>query len=109
LIEQLASMQDRLLGVARELEAAIDRDEAHTVVIDDAAPSEREAGEEPVPARARSAGAGQAGSEDERQPPAEGVTGEFEELWTGTEADADLAIPDIPPLDLGWEDDDQDA
>ncbi|HEX9122754.1 MAG TPA: DivIVA domain-containing protein, partial [Actinomycetota bacterium] len=46
LIEQLASMQDRLLGVARELEAAIDRDEAHTVVIDDAAPSEREAGEE---------------------------------------------------------------
>ncbi len=71
LVDQLAKMQERLLGVARDLEAAIDeKEEAEapgTIVLEEEGPAD------PV----------------------------YEELWEGTEA-MKLEVPDIPPLDLSW-------
>jgi DivIVA domain-containing protein len=105
LVGQLAAMQERLLGVARELEVAIDRDESSPVVIEEAPASSRREGEEiPAAARARSGEGGETGAAQE---PSAASTEGFEELWTRTEADPDLAIPDIPPLDLGWDDEDR--
>jgi len=111
LVEQLAAMQERLLGVAKELEAAIDRDEP-TLVADAWAP-ETDAGassadepprvllgpsaEESAPAMLGTPGDEWATSSAESQ---------FEELWAGTDS-VDLTIPDIPPLDLGWDDEEE--
>ncbi|MFB3737715.1 MAG: DivIVA domain-containing protein [Candidatus Velamenicoccus archaeovorus] len=113
LVAQLAGMQERLLGVARELEAAIDRDESHPVVIEDAPAVDRsdepaaDRADEPraqAPARSRAGGAaetaGTGGPSDARG---------FEELWSDQDADPDLAIPDIPPLDLGWDAEERDG
>lgn len=98
LVGQLSSMQERLLGVARELEVAIDRDEAHTTVLDEGTSEAAEDEEERAHASIRT---GRQGTVSEAPGP-----GGFEELWSGTDADADLSIPDIPPLDLGWDEDD---
>ncbi|MEW6059479.1 MAG: DivIVA domain-containing protein [Actinomycetota bacterium] len=86
LTEQLSTMQARLLGVARELESAIERRD-ETVTITDIADT-----------------TDTADSVDVRAPqPATAAKGGSEELWTGTET-FDLSIPDIPPLDLRWDD-----
>jgi DivIVA domain-containing protein len=89
LMDQLATMQGRLLGVAKELEAAIDRrDEAVTI-------PDEEAPEEPSDRT-------ETGSDEPDRVAADAA---YEELWAGDEA-PDLTIPDIPPLDLGWGDED---
>jgi cell division initiation protein len=107
LVAQLSGMQERLLGVARELEAAIDRDEAHPVVIEDAPPADRpQEAQERAHARAGSGGTTATGSEGPQSGRGSAGPG-FEELWTNSDADADLAIPDIPPLDLGWDEDER--
>jgi DivIVA domain-containing protein len=98
LVQQLAAMQERLLGVARELEVAIDRDETHTVVLGEAGPAEEE--------RSEHANVRAGGTEDRSGSAAGTAPGGFEELWSRSEGDADLSIPDIPPLDLGWDEDD---
>lgn len=101
LVGQLAQMQARLLGVAEQLESAIEiRDEVDAdpgpVVI-----GEAEARDElfSVPDAAATAPA--------RPDTGATVVPPDEELWNGIETSA-LEVPDMPPLDLSWGDDDED-
>jgi DivIVA domain-containing protein len=108
LVDQLAQMQARLLGVAEQLESAIQiRDEVDADPVD----PDRAAGPIVI---------GEAEPSDElfSMPGAEGATRARpdagaanapadEELWDGLETIA-LEVPDIPPLDLSWGDDDED-
>lgn len=95
LIRQLSQMQERLMDVARDLESAIDLPTPRSTpselvdVTGDEAPA-------PTP------------------PPEQGerlfdlpADPSYEELWEGTEA-IDLHVPDIPPLDLSWDEDEDD-
>ncbi|HSJ50307.1 MAG TPA: hypothetical protein VLA90_03350, partial [Actinomycetota bacterium] len=95
LVDQLAQMRERLLGVARDLESAI------------VAPAEPP-GEPDEPVEERVV--------DVRDDPAasaplivadeilEAADPTAEELWEGTET-IQLDLPEIPPLDLSWGDD----
>ena len=100
LVGQLAQMQVRLLGVAEQLESAIEiRDEADAdppVVIGDA-----EARDElfSMPGADAAASA--------RPDSNATVVSTGEELWDGIETIA-LEVPDMPPLDLSWGEDDED-
>jgi DivIVA domain-containing protein len=99
LVGQLAHMQARLLGVAEQLESAIEiRDEvdADPVVI----------GEAEVRDELFSVSGAEAASSGRSEPGAT-ILPSDEELWDGTEAIA-LEVPDIPALDLFWGDDDED-
>jgi cell division initiation protein len=90
LVEQLRSMQERLIDVARELEVAIDPaadDPGARAVV-------RPAAEEPSPAP--SAAPGSAAVEPRADAAAE-------DLW-GDEDTVDLSGLEVPPLDLGLED-----
>jgi len=110
-VDQLAQMQERLLGVARDLEAAIDLPlemDDHVESPESAAPAETfPANERIVDVRdgvippAPAPGARAFRAEDVLADPS------YEDLWEGTEA-IQLEVPDIPPLDLSWgmEDDD---
>src|SRR5687767_8028595 len=116
LVGQLSQMQERLLGVARDLEDAIVMPEI--------------AGESPTDGGAfASAGTADEASvfqivdvrtdDDASSPPAGGSTvasddvfaglddPSYEELWDGTES-IHLEMPDIPPLDLSWDSDEDD-
>jgi cell division initiation protein len=142
LVDQLAAMQERLLGVAHELEAAIERpgDEATLLASLEAAAADASAGDptaEPhlggdvqdeidaafappesaqAADRAREAEPAQPAEHaaDQQQPPPVDTTttiidlgaGErtVEELWASADPD-DLRIPEIPALDLDWDDD----
>jgi hypothetical protein len=99
-VGQLAHMQARLLGVAEELESAIEiRDEVDDdpkIVIGEAEDRD-ELFSVPGPDAASSA----------RSEPGATILPSDEELWDGTEAIA-LEVPDIPALDLFWGDDDED-
>jgi DivIVA domain-containing protein len=130
LVDQLAQMQERLLGVARELEQAIEApmgapgDELGPA--DDAAVASDGSDPEAVEAAATDAGASTAGlvdvrtadeadasSPDVRRIVADDILDGLDdpthtELWEGTEA-IQLDVPDIPPLDLSWGDDDETA
>jgi len=86
LTEQLSAMQARLLTVAKDLESAIDRRDETVTITDVAEEAPRVA--EPVEVAPR---------------PETPAGGGFEELWVGAEA-MDIGIPDIPPLDLRWDD-----
>jgi DivIVA domain-containing protein len=135
-VDQLAQMQERLLGVARDLEAAIvtpidepieGTGDAETDAIGDAeteavveaetegvaeADETPEASDEIVDVR----------SEEEPVPANAAVPlivadqilegglddPSYEELWEGTET-IPLEVPDIPPLDLSWGDEDDDG
>jgi cell division initiation protein len=129
LVDQLASMQERLLGVARDLEAAIDLKEPLPELPQasfepaseptgalsgrNGSPAGRESAgrtDEPpviVPDRSESGG----GTEplfriaDEeaggREDEPSFIDPSYEELWEGTAA-LRFDIPDIPPLDLDW-------
>ena len=106
-VDQLAQMQERLLGVARDLEAAIDLPLEMDDPVDvpetaapSGAPSETSRAEErivdvrdgvipPAPP------SGPFDTEDVPTDPS------YEDLWEGTEA-IQLEVPDIPPLDLSW-------
>lgn len=107
LIRQLARMQERLLGVARELESAIELPSSidQTPGTAPSPPSavvdvrvEQEPGSAPGPAT----------PEGQRERlfdvPADPS---YEELWEGTET-IRLQLPEIPPLDLSWGDEDED-
>ena len=103
LVGQLAHMQVRLLGVAEQLESAIEiRDEVDA----DPGPSpvvigEAEARDElfSVPGADAAASAG--------PDAAPTVAPSYEEIWDGIDTIA-LEVPDIPALDLFWGDDDED-
>jgi cell division initiation protein len=129
LVEQLSAMQERLLGVARELEETIERPENDAEVVaslegaadrDAAAGAERDrtvdgahGGAEPTPGTPAQ-GATDPGAAD--RPPSQRPAGTggvidlrdpdavAEELWSSSDPD-DLRIPEIPPLDLDWDDD----
>jgi DivIVA domain-containing protein len=100
LVGQLAHMQARLLGVAEQLESAIEiRDEvdADPQIVIGEAEDRDELFSVPGPHAASSA----------RSEPGAPILPSDEELWDGTEAIA-LEVPDIPALDLLWGDDDED-
>jgi hypothetical protein len=93
-------MQERVIGVARDLEEAIERRDAADDVreIPDAEPGR--------PARIADTWAGWAEptlqGPDPQVPPQEP---QAEELFTSSET-VDLTFPEIPPLDLRWDDED---
>jgi len=100
LVDQLSQMQERVIGVARNLEEAIERRDAADDVreIPDAEPGR--------PARIADTWAGWA--EPTLQGPDPQVTPQepqAEELFTSSET-VDLTFPEIPPLDLRWDDED---
>ena len=100
LVQQLSQMQERVIGVAKELEDAIERRDSGDDVreIPDAEPGR------PAPiadtwagwAEPTVKGPGPHGPPPERQ---------AEELFTSSET-VDLTFPEIPPLDLAWDDED---
>lgn len=102
LVEQLAEMQNRLRSVARDLEAAIEQPSVEAL---DAigtmpmVPEEEERAERPeVPEVPQTADAAE--DRPDAGPRIEG-------LWSSPDAD-DISMPDIGPLDLRWEDEDED-
>jgi DivIVA domain-containing protein len=115
LVGELAHMQERLLGVARDLEATIVMPEiAETDVLDSsngAGLAEAEAADDVVDVT---------NGDDATSAQRVNVFGEpiedpdllddptYEELWEGTQG-FQLEMPDIPPLDLSWEDGPEDA
>jgi DivIVA domain-containing protein len=131
LVDQLSQMQERLLGVARELEEAIevpvdlpedglDRPDDDMVGADDIAPTLSSNGSDPDAADSpdHAPELVDLRAAEEREPaPAEvrrivaddileGLDDPaYPELWEGTEA-IQLEVPDIPPLDLSWGDED---
>jgi DivIVA domain-containing protein len=100
LVQQLSQMQERVIGVAKELEDAIERRDVGEDVreIPDADPGR--------PAPIADTWAGWAEPTMKRpghqDPPAKR---QAEELFTSSET-VDLTFPEIPPLDLGWDDED---
>jgi DivIVA domain-containing protein len=121
LVEQLAAMQERLLGVAHELEAAIVRpeDEAALLASLEAAAADVAAGDPTKPSDAGPVESepvevhdGDDAAEAVDEPPPVDTTttivdlarGEktIEELWSSADPD-DLRIPEIPPLELDWD------
>lgn len=97
LVEQLSQMQERLLGVARDLEATIEMPDAGEIV-------DVTSGEEP------SGPVNVFGEPDDTSfaDPDSGLDDpSYEELWEGAQS-LQLEMPEIPPLDLSWEDPDDD-
>jgi DivIVA domain-containing protein len=134
LVDQLAQMQERLLGVARELEEAIDVPVdmpedgldwtgGTAVAADEDAPSPwangsdpaapeptGESDENPALVDLRPAEEREAAHAEVRRIVADDILEglddpAYPELWEGTEA-IQLEVPDIPPLDLSWGDED---
>jgi cell division initiation protein len=104
LVEQLSAMQQRLLAVARDLEAAIEPGSDSVVETLPEVPAQSLSGAESE--LGRDAGVLEPERDEVLRP---GVDSPREELWGGTET-IDLSIPDIPPLDLDWGDEeDEDA
>ncbi len=117
LVGQLSQMQERLIGVARDLEDAIVMPEIAADPSADAgwvapagSPGEGSAAVEIVDVRtgddprAFAAGAPLSAPDDVFA----GLDDpSYEELWDGTES-IHLEMPDIPPLDLSWDSDEDD-
>lgn len=99
LVRQLAQMQERLLGVAQELEVAIETPPVAPAVEDEPPAAGGETGRDASvdPQAARVAAQNGALFEVPADP-------SYEELWEGTES-FHLQVPDIPPLDLSWDED----
>ena len=117
-VDQLAQMQERLLGVARDLETAIElpmdlpleaADAADHDTVDDAVEPSTEAPASPRIVDVRDGVVPPAPPSTPRAIRADDALDDpaYEDLWDGTEA-IELEVPDIPPLDLSWgmEDDD---
>jgi len=100
LVQQLSQMQERVIGVAKELEDTIERPDAADDVreIPDAEPGR------PPPVADTWAGWAEPTMKGRPQggPPPQP---QAEELFTSSET-VDLTFPEIPPLDLGWDDED---
>jgi DivIVA domain-containing protein len=129
LVGQLASMQERLLSVARDLESAMDVKVPEIEPLLSSMPPDAEPGNaqaeaiEPASSEAREYDVDHVEPDEDRgdAPLRTIVVGEAEEpgddpddapttadpsygeLWEGTEA-IKLEFPDIPALDLGWDD-----
>jgi DivIVA domain-containing protein len=115
LVQQLAEMQERVLGVARDLEAAIEMP-AEEMEIE----SSGESGVKAVPPGEASPSAQEivdvrTGDESAAGPSLNGSDVDplaglddpsYEELWDGAET-IHLEMPDIPPLDLSWDADEE--
>ena len=100
LVQQLSQMQERVIGVAKELEDAIERPDSGDDVreIPDVEPAR------PAPVADTWAGWAEPtmqgpGPQDAPAEP------QAEELFTSSET-VDLTFPEIPPLDLAWDDED---
>jgi DivIVA domain-containing protein len=115
LVGELAQMQERLLGVARELEDTIVTPElAETDVVAGAegegdVPASIETSDDVVDVRSADDTAQRVnvfGEPVEEPDLLEDPS--YEELWEGTQS-LQLEMPDIPPLDLSWEDGPEDA
>ena len=136
LVDQLATMQERLIGVARELESAMDVNvtlpaiESLNEMSDESKQTDERAPEGGAPATEGSAWAadamtdhvdaeaavtaaedpivlGEAESAFDEAPEEEPLMDpSYEVLWDGTDA-IKLDLPDIPPLDLDWGDQDE--
>lgn len=114
LVDQLAHMQERLLGVASDLEAAIE------MPVDETAPDdERSVAQSVSPwaVASPSPDVVDVRTDADVSIPAEDTSDDafaglddpsYEGLWEGTEA-IQLDVPDIPPLDLSWDADEDDA
>jgi DivIVA domain-containing protein len=107
LVEQLAAMQGRLLGVAEELEAAIGRPDDDDELLaslqgaaDDAGATIETPSASSDPTRPADAGDASTAVVD-----LGGGEAAAEELWSSIDPD-ELRPPEIPPLDLDWDDDD---
>ncbi len=98
LVRQLTEMQERLIGVARDLEGAIEGPGPGGV-----ASATEPASTSEVVDVAREGGSGTAGGEDLFDVPA---VPSYEELWEGTDT-IHLQVPDLPPLDLSWGEEDE--
>lgn len=98
LIRQLSQMQERLMDVARDLESAIDLPPIYPSA-PTSSPIVDVTGDE-APAPTPPFGQGERLFDLPADP-------SYEELWEGTEA-IDLHVPDIPPLDLSWDEDEDD-
>jgi len=105
LIHQLAQMQERLLGVARDLEGAI---EAPTPTDRPIAPSSSVREIVDISSEDASASTTLAPSGQQDRPFDAPADPSYEELWEGTDT-IHLQVPDIPPLDLSWDEDDEDS
>lgn len=114
LVEQFAQMRERLLGVARELESAIESPVHAETPSDAVAPGATE-GEKPAPSIPEEVQVVDVRDDASSPPPSAplivadevleaGVDEATEELWEGTDT-IQLDLPDIPPLDLSWGDD----
>jgi DivIVA domain-containing protein len=102
LVEQLAQMQERLLGVARDLEAAIVPAHEEPPAAEGIEAPERPSGAtdlvvDVTQGADRPEGGGSGPSVDAPVDPA------YEDLWDGTES-IPLEMPEIPALDLTWDD-----
>ncbi|HEX9694569.1 MAG TPA: DivIVA domain-containing protein [Actinomycetota bacterium] len=99
LVQQLSQMQERVIGVAKELEDTIERPDAGDDVreIPDAEPGR--------PAPIADTWAGWAEPTVKGPGPQGPPPQQAEELFTSSET-VDLTFPEIPPLDLGWDDED---
>lgn len=114
LVGQLSQMQERLLGVARDLEDAI-------VMPEIAADSPSDVGSgapggSPGEASTAAYQVVDVRNGNESQAPPAGASDDvfaglddpsYEELWDGAES-IHLEMPDIPPLDLSWDSDEDD-
>jgi DivIVA domain-containing protein len=100
LVDQLSQMQERVIGVAKNLEEAFERRDA----VEDVREIPEAEPDRPAPiadtwagwAEPTLQGPGPQGLPSEPQP---------EELFTSSET-VDLTFPEIPPLDLAWDDED---
>lgn len=105
LVNQLAVMQERLLGVAKDLEQTIERREEAAGA--SSLMSDTWGGWVVVPKDDNEAGP-PADQAKPKEPPAvepPSVEQPTEQLFTSPDM-VDLTFPEIPPLDLGWDDED---
>ena len=102
MVQQLQDMQSRLLGVAKDLEIAID---------DPVSAPEDPGSTTEVPAKAGAPKAG-AAKADTVEPPSAGSRVEPDDdpvdRLEGMLSDEDVDLPEIPPLELDFDDDAQD-
>jgi len=106
LVNQLAMMQERLLGVAKDLEQTIERREEAAGMASSLV-SDTWGGWVVVPKDDNEAGS-PADQAKPKEPPAvepPSVEQPTEQLFTSPDM-VDLTFPEIPPLDLGWDDED---
>ncbi len=125
LVDQLATMRERLVGVARDIESTITSSEdpeeelaatsvfAETVAWTSGAPSGGEPEDRTIvledgPSIGNETIAGDLEDDLDDEARMALLDPSFEALWDGTE-NVQLEVPDIPPLDLDWGDDEDAA